>query len=392
MSGGVQWIMFAANARPSFTQRSLASRLALQSPLVLVAEAHSLMRTGRRPPLPDRVACRSDLPLLCEYRPIHYPERVPALGPLLKAYGAHRLRRELDAVLAPFGKGRRIVCYDSPSQYPLVGTLGEERSVYLAIDDRTVTVRGEPIAGEQQAERDLLARVDRVVCVSEALAATLRERASARPDLRIDVLGNGYDERLFDPQRVWAEPAPLRAVPRPRVLVAGHVSERIDWDGIAAAARLRPDHAWVFIGPADEGMAKRIGEIGAASGAPMVLFAPVAHEDVPAWVAHCDVCAVPYRLNSFTRASSPLKAIEYLAAGAPVLATEIPSLHSYKDAILWVREGDGASYADALDAIRKIAGAADAVTKRRDAVRDVTWSHQARRFSDLICGPMSPVA
>jgi glycosyltransferase involved in cell wall biosynthesis len=391
MSGRAQWIVFAANARPSFTQRALASRLAPHAPVILVIEALSLMRSGRLKPFADRIACRSDLPLLREYHPIHYPERVPALGPMLKAHGARRLRRELGVLLAQFGEAPRIVCYDSPSQYPLAGTLGEAISVYLAIDDRTVTVRGESIAGELEAERRLLARVDRVVCVSEALAETLRARACERADLRIDVLANGYDEMLFDPQRVWAEPVPLRAVRRPRVLVAGHVSERIDWDGIAAAARLRPDYAWVFVGPADEGMAERIGAISASSGAAMLLFAPVAHEDIPAWVAHCEVCAVPYRLNSFTRASSPLKAIEYLGASAPVIATEIPSLRAYKDVIFWIREGDGASYADALDAARDTATVADAATKRHAAVKDVSWSHQARKFNDLICRPMQPV-
>ena len=167
-------------------------------------------------------------------------------------------------------------------------------------------------------------------------------------------------------------------------VVTGHISERIEWNGIAAAAALRPNWSWVFVGPADDGMARRIADIAAATGARMLLHPPVPYETVPAWIAHCDACAVPYRLNNFTRASSPVKAIEYLGAGAPVLSTEIPSLLAFGDAIIWVREGDGTSYAEALDAITKQGSSGDAVERRRSSVQDQTWDCKAQRFCELL--------
>lgn len=368
-------------------RRALACRLAEQFPVVVVTEALSLLRERERSSLAERVRTRTDLPRLREYTPIHYPERLPLLGRWLKAYGARSLRSELDLVLAPFASGRRVVCYDSPGQYSLVGTLGEDLSVYLAVDDRTVTVWGEPIPGEQEAERQLLARVDRVVCVSEPLAAKLRARVPGKRDLPIDVLTNGYDDRLFAPDWAWDEPGDLAEVPRPRILVAGHVSERIDWDGIAAAAALRPLWSWVFVGPADDGMASRIASIEAATGARMVLRPPVPHEAVAAWIAHCDACAVPYRLNDFTSASSPLKAIEYLGAGAPVLSTEVPSLANFSDAIAWVWEGDGMKYVEALEVLTEQGRSAKAVERRRSSVRNETWAQKARSFCQLIESP-----
>jgi UDP-galactopyranose mutase len=380
----MQWVFFANNAKRSDMRRALAYRLAEQFPVVVVAEALSLLRERKRPLLGERVTTSTDLPNFREYTPIHYPERLPLLGRWLKAYGRRLLSFELDSVLAAFGTARRVLCYDSPGQYPLVGTLGEDLSVYLAIDDRTVTVWGEPIAGEQEAEQKLLARVDQVVCMSEPLAATLRARTPVGRDLQIDVLSNGYDERLFAPDRHWDEPACLSKVPRPRILVTGHVSERIDWDGVAAAAALRPTWSWVFVGPADAGMAERIAGTQAATGARMFLYPPVPYETIPAWIEHCEVCAVPYRLNDFTRASSPLKAIEYLGVGAPVLSTKIPSLAAFGNAIVWVRESDGSSYAAAMDAIAEAGRSADAIERRRFAVRWETWNHKANRFLQIL--------
>lgn len=384
MSKSTQWIFFASNAKPSSMRRALAYRMAEESPVVVITEALSLLQERKRPALVNRIGTPASLPNLREYTPIHYPERLPIAGRWLKQFGRRMLASELEQVLVPFGKARRIVCYDSPSQHHLVGRLGENLSVYLAIDDRTVTVWGEPIAGEVEDERALLAKVDRVICVSEPLAATLRARAPAGLNLPIDVLTNGYDERLFDPGQVWKEPVGLEGLPRPRILVTGHVSERIDWEGVRGAAATRPDWSWVFVGPADNGMAERIAAISDASGARIRLHQPVPHEEIPAWIAHCDVCAVPYRLNGFTKASSPLKAIEYLGAGAPMLSTAIPSLAPFGDAIAWVREADGASYASALDALAKDGRSAAAVERRCSTVREHTWGHKALRFRALL--------
>ena len=380
----LQWVFFANNAKPSSMRRALAYNLAERQRVVIISEPLSALRQGRRPALAERLTKQADRPCLREYTPVHFPERLPLVGHWMKRYGQQMLRRELDRVLAAFGPGRRVVCYDSPGQYPLVGTLGEDRGIYLAIDDRTITVEGEAIEGEAAAERELLRRVDRVICVSEPLAATLRFRAPATRHLPIEVLSNGFDERLFDPERAGAEPQGLTGVPRPRLLVAGHVSERIDWVGIAAAAALRPVWSWVFVGPADRGVAGRIAGISAQTGARMLLRAAVPYATVPDWIAHCEACAVPYRLNAFTRASSPLKALEYLAMGAPTLATAIPSLSVFSEAILPVREGDGASYAVALDAAAAEGRSALAVQRRRTSVRNERWACKAERFREML--------
>jgi glycosyltransferase involved in cell wall biosynthesis len=382
---GVEWVFFAESAKPSSARRALAKRLANNYRVIVVRQPISFLREGGwRLSLDNRVTAFGEGGASHEYSPIHYPARIPWIGNTLRDYGLHKLTKELNHLLPPTDFARRIVCYDSPSQYSLIGTLGEQLSVYLAIDDRTVTVSGEPIRGEVEAERKLLARVDHVICVSSTLAQTLRERACDRDNLPIDVLTNGYDESLFTPDREWDEPAELRHVPRPRILIAGHISERLDWDGIRRASELRPTWSWVFVGPADSGIAKRIASIRANNKINALQFPPVAYADVPAWIAHCDACAVPYRLNDFTRASSPLKAIECLAGGAPILSTRVPSLESFGDVIFWVAEGDGLSYANALDAISREERFGATARRRGEAVRSENWKHKTQKFCRLL--------
>jgi glycosyltransferase involved in cell wall biosynthesis len=312
------------------------------------------------------------------YQLLHLPERLPGMSGILRQLNRRQLQRDLNHLLPQIA--RRIVCYDSPTQDNLVGKLREDLSIYLAIDDRTITTRGEPISGELEAEVRLLSKVDRVVCVSETLAEVLRSRLPSGRTIPIHVLPNGYNERLFNPNLDRYEPDALRRIPRPRILVAGHISERIDWEGVKGAVRARPEWTWVFVGLADNGMKEKISALGGSN----FYHPPVPVEQVPAWIKHCNACAVPYRLNSFTMASSPLKAVEYLAMGAPVLSTRITSLGSYDGAIEWVREGDGESYARAIDEIANQVKNQEIRQLRRRVVSGDSWGLRVKQFREIV--------
>jgi glycosyltransferase involved in cell wall biosynthesis len=360
-------------------RRALAERLAERDPVVIVDQPVSLLRHKKLPAIEKRCQRLSGVDGSWHYRPLHLPERLPGMRKTLRHLNRHLLQREIDALLPKNGK--RIVCYDSPTQDQLVGKLGEDLSIYIAVDDLTITVWGDAIRGELEAEKRLLSRVDKVICVSETLAEVLMSRMPANRKIPIHILPNGYDERIFDPEKNYAEPSDLTHVLRPRVLVSGHISERIDWDGIAGASLLRPDWTWIFLGFADRGMEKKLRNLLDRHA---VLFPTIPVDSVPAWIRHSDVCAVPYRLNRFTLASHPLKAIECLGMGAPVLSTRVPSLACYDGAIEWVNEGDGESYVKALDEFANQAGSQERRDVRRRAVSGDSWVVKVNQFRQIV--------
>jgi glycosyltransferase involved in cell wall biosynthesis len=245
----------------------------------------------------------------------------------------------------------------------------------------TLTVTGEKISGELEGERRLLNKVDVVICVSDILAQRLRDRSEFLRKPEIYVVPNGYDDEIFNPMRYYHEPEGLRNVPRPRILIAGLISERIDWDGVIAASRLRPEWNWAFVGPTTDGLKEKIFKDLGPRG---FLHSAIPLTDVPAWVLHSDVCAVPYRLNLFTQASHPLKALEYLAMGKPVMSTKISSLKCYDSVIEWVDEGDARSYVIALDKIAAQSTDSYFETLRRHAVARDTWDHRVRKFIKIV--------
>ncbi len=370
------WLFFADDNHPMSMRMVLGTRLAETDPAVIVEPSVSVRRSKRIPSFKNRIARITGTKAGWHYRPLHFPERIPGISRMMRGLNRHILQHEVGRLIPAYGK--RIACFDSPAQYHLVKKLGEHQSVYLAIDDRTRTVWGEPIPGELEAERRLLGKVDLAVCVSEFLAERLRERMPAGRSIPIHVLPNGYDERLFVADRKWNAPAVLADFSGLKILVPGHISERIDWDGIMAAAQLRPEWTWLFVGPIDPGLPEKIESFNLKiSGRQQLVWkASVPLAQMPAFISNCDVCAVPYRLNPFTMASSPLKGIECLAMGAPVLSTRIPALFRYGSAIQWVEQGDGESYARALDAMK--AGLCNPAAAMARCMAVSADSHQAR--------------
>jgi glycosyltransferase involved in cell wall biosynthesis len=300
------------------------------------------------------------------------------LGPFCQALNTRLFRKEMRRFLM----GRPdVLCVRSPEQHSFIGSLQESLSLYSASDDYTVNLEGQSIPGEIERERRLLEKIDQVFCVSEELANRLRERAPREKHLPIHIVPNFYNERVFNLTTIRLEPAALHDVPRPRMLVAGHISNRIDWDSIIAASSLKPDWHWVFLGRATEPlMEERIRQLGARG----FLLPSVSFEEVPAWIQYTDACAIPYRLNAFTLASDPIKAPEYLAMGAPVLSTRVPSLARYDQAIYWVEEGNAESYVAALDAIQADLGKQELRAFRQQAAAADSLEIRAQQFAALI--------
>ncbi len=56
-------------------------------------------------------------------------------------------------------------------------------------------------------------------------------------------------------------------------------------------------------------------------------------EEVPCYIAACDVCLLPYRVNEWTRNIDSLKLYEYLACGKPVVATDVPAARRFSEVV-----------------------------------------------------------
>jgi glycosyltransferase involved in cell wall biosynthesis len=155
----------------------------------------------------------------------------------------------------------------------------------------------------------------RVVGVTPRAAGRIASPAST-------VIPNGIEpDEWFAPAEA---PGWFTALPGPRLLYVGTLDPRVEVEALIEMACAYPNGSIVLLGrcPDPEHYAT-IRDL------PNVTIAPPADRAaVAALVAAADVGLIPHVRDDQTEAMSPLKLYEYLAAGLPVAAVDLPGIAS----------------------------------------------------------------
>jgi glycosyltransferase involved in cell wall biosynthesis/2-polyprenyl-3-methyl-5-hydroxy-6-metoxy-1,4-benzoquinol methylase len=212
-----------------------------------------------------------------------------------------------------------------------------------------------------------------VTCVARRLhaeALTLRTDAIYLP--------NAVEEARFDrePQpNIARSDIALSAVLESGKPIAGYYgafAEWFDYNLLLRTAELRPDWCFVLIGPDLDGSLGR----AALDRCPNICWlGPRDYLLLPGYLHLFDVATIPFRINSITTATSPLKLYEYFAAGKPVISTPMPECTAFPEVHI---AATPEAFAAALD--RAQAAAEDTELRGRLAklAAENTWSSRAR--------------
>ncbi|MCU1679117.1 MAG: hypothetical protein JWM93_3875 [Frankiales bacterium] len=121
----------------------------------------------------------------------------------------------------------------------------------------------------------------------------------------------------------WAEPVAPPAwfldYKAPRLLYSGSVDSRIDLAYVNAVSDAFPDASIVIVGQVQDAAA-----VEPLRTLPNVHFMPIQTREIIRGVTFAaDVALIPHVKSDLTQAMSPLKMYEYVAAGRPVVATDL---------------------------------------------------------------------
>lgn len=269
----------------------------------------------------------------------------------------------------------------------LAGVLGGwgsgVRNVLYGTDDYVAGayLMGLREANIRSAERFCLSRADVVIAVSTALADRWRATGAT-----VEVIPNGVDMGGYseaDP----AYPVPDIDLPRPVVGVVGHLSSRIDiglLEALAAAGL-----SLLLVGGRDPRWEpERFRRLTASSNVTWVGLQPAAA--VPTYLRVIDVGITPYLDTEFNRASFPLKTLEYLAAGLPVVSTDLPATRWLETDFVRVATGP-ADFVAAVKAAASDPPDGDLRAARREFAARHAWSERAAEVAAVLQLPSPPV-
>jgi glycosyltransferase involved in cell wall biosynthesis len=185
-------------------------------------------------------------------------------------------------------------------------------------------LKGSPLLAKiKEQEIVTLLLADAVVCPSAVTRAYLASLGIPRE--KITVIPNGVDTAQFSPQ------PPPPATDHPTLLYIGTLA---DWQGLdllleAMPAILANQPARLRIvgrgrGRQRKALLKRVRKLGLAE---VVSVEPaVPHHEVPALIAQAGVCLAPlgYNDRNVTQGCCPIKVLEYMACGRPLVAANLP--------------------------------------------------------------------
>jgi D-inositol-3-phosphate glycosyltransferase len=238
----------------------------------------------------------------------------------------------------------------------------------------------------QAKETELALTADAVV----TLSGTMRDALVARgvPAGHITVVPNAVPDSLIAAQHPTPEAA-RAALGLPAGPAIGTVSSLVDYEGLETVVRtvatLRArghDVTGLLVGDgvSRPGLARLADELGVADH--VVLPGRVPPAVAQTWLAALDVVLVPRRDHEVTRLVTPLKPVEAMAVGRPVVASDLPALvEAVGGAGLHVGADDLAGWADAVATLLDDAGRrAELVELGRAVATERTWVRNAETY------------
>ena len=242
-------------------------------------------------------------------------------------------------------------------------------------------------------EDKLIREADAVVATSEYLADIVRRQ---RP---CEIVRNGAEVEYF------STPPATRYVPpaRPVIGYYGAIADWFDMELVVSCAHNHPEWHFILIGATegcDVAPARKLANI--------VFLGEKPYSELTHYLYSFDVCIIPFKLVDLIKATNPVKLYEYLCAGKPIVATDMPELRRVPAGLLQIARSPGefekkiAGYLKAgshnsgsprlgsrkTDSVKndrtlKDDGTAIAAQRREWAARH-SWSTRAAAFSAVI--------
>jgi len=284
--------------------------------------------------------------------------------PLLRGLNYQIISRQLVSYLDEVKFNPTVIWAYAPYEPKVTRLLRERYHVKLVVydiaDERislAIAQHGEKAGLITQKYEEEIARFsDAVVTITDKLKET-----KCKLHKTIKVMPNGIDTEMFNNNVEYAKPEYLVNLPGKIVLYIGAIEDWVDIEAIKVAASACPDAQFVLVGPAriDISLLTQMSNVHIIGTRP--------YAEMPACIAHADVCILPFKNNEITQNSDPLKLLQYLSMGKPVVALYFQGINNFGNAV--------SVASDYREFAAMISLAGNATTEVADAVRHFDWKH-----------------
>ncbi len=261
------------------------------------------------------------------------PLAIPAYGnKTVVSLNQRSLVRQVKKAMRKLGFSDVVNMVFNPAAGMIAGKLGESELIYYCVDEYTAFTGSSAL---KEIEEKLFRDADLVVVSAEKLYT---DKKQFNPNTHI--IRHGTDWRHFmtalDP--ATKVPDEIANLPGPIIGFHGLLADWVDFELIKKTAEHFKNGSVVLIGKIAVDAEQKVKILDEVPNIHFLGRKPYA--ELPSYCKGFDVALNPFAINELTLAANPLKVREYLAAGLPVVSTDIPEVRVLDDCLVGTSHDD----------------------------------------------------
>ena len=224
-----------------------------------------------------------------------------------------------------FDPVERPITFTLPYNREYLFQLRQPIAVYEVIDDLDV-FPGDPVQLQKNHELSLK-EADLVLVTADRLMERVKP---IRPDAILCPnaveLEHFSGARETQPASMPPDLAAAIKADHPVIGYYGAFARWFDYDLLRQAAQAHSEWDFLFIGPNHD---NTLIESNILSMPNIHWLGPRDYSQLPDYLRHFTVATIPFLINNITLATSPIKLFEYMAAGKPIVTSDLPECRKY---------------------------------------------------------------
>lgn len=302
------------------------------------------------------------------------------LNPLaIPAYGTEGVRKFNEKFLASQVKKamRKLGFKDplnmifNPAAGLLAGKLGEKELIYYCVDEYTAFTGASN--GLKEIEENLFRKSDLVIVSAEKLLDNKKHFNQNTFIIRHGVDFSHFRKALDSETKI---PDEIKDLPKPIIGFHGLLADWVDFELIKKTAEHFAEGSVVLIGKIAVDAEQKVKILDNVKNVHFLGRKP--YTELPNYCKGFDVALNPFAINELTLAANPLKVREYLAAGLPVISTDIPEVRILDHCLI------GENHEDFIRQIEAALKESPQPKTISDSVKNESWESRVDELREII--------
>ena len=294
-------------------------------------------------------------------------------SPAMNRANRRHTARELGALFPDLTQGPLVLWLDESAAEPYIDLLDSRLVVYDCADEDYAFAHNPLRRRMLKAYEDRVTRRADLVFVSAVPLLERKRELNPRTHLALNAVDFEHFARVAAAHPPVGDGAPVIG------FVGGALRDRMDYELLAHVALARPQWRVELVGRVEwpRGFRPPVNLVSVGSRP---------YADLPEVMARHSVCIIPYRGEGRLSYIHPKKLFEYLAAGKPVVSTELPAVLPYAGIVKIA--GTHAEFVarieECLAENADPAMSAALVRQRMALARENGWPHRVAEMAEVV--------